>query len=265
MVANRRPKPRTLDLGIAFTVDDFQRSHAPHPPLTTGIRTRGSSGATQLLWTAVLILAASPAMPVVRLPANAVPGGPALGGALSCCSGGAACQRAALSKRFSCRIRCLRGGGGEQAAGAGGVRRNADNAGASASRSMEDESARIATFKEPFPLQQTFPLTPDKLAAAGFYSSPIPSCPDRCVCFGCGLTLNSWARSDDPLLQHLRWRSDPASAPRAKYPGAGDWQLSNTMCARKDTRSPSASRSVAAKASLFLPLFSERLLRRVPP
>ena len=72
---------------------------------------------------------------------------------------------------------------------------------------MKDESARIATFKEPFPLQETFPLTPDKLASVGFYSSPIPSAPDRCVCFGCGLTLTSWARSDDPMLQHLRWSS----------------------------------------------------------
>ena len=88
-------------------------------------------------------------------------------------------------------------------------------------RTLEDESARVATFTAPFPVPEVFPLTPERLAAAGFYSAPTAAAPDRCACFACSLTISSWARTDDPLLLHLRWRS-PRPAPSPSPGSAAD-------------------------------------------
>ena len=76
---------------------------------------------------------------------------------------------------------------------------------------MADEVARALSFQPPFPFARLHPLTPAKLAAAGFYHFPAHAIPDRAVCFSCGLALHSWctsfsAHAQFPVLSEGRVR-----------------------------------------------------------
>ena len=59
---------------------------------------------------------------------------------------------------------------------------------------LVSESERLATFRA-FPPESLFPLTAQRLAAAGFVHSPDPAAgpsSDRCVCTFCRLALHQW-------------------------------------------------------------------------
>jgi hypothetical protein len=59
---------------------------------------------------------------------------------------------------------------------------------------LVSESERLATFRA-FPPESLFPLTAQRLAAAGFVHSPDPAAgpsSDRCVCTSCRLALHQW-------------------------------------------------------------------------
>jgi len=62
--------------------------------------------------------------------------------------------------------------------------------------------------KPAFPLSSsTHPnLTPESLAAAGFYHHPDKGATgqdaDTCKCFLCGLSLGGWDEGDDPFEEH---------------------------------------------------------------
>lgn len=85
-----------------------------------------------------------------------------------------------------------------------------------ASADMHRLEARIASFdavtrpkraaKVAFPLSaDEYPnLTPEILAAAGFYHTPTASDPDNCRCFMCHLTLGGWETGDNPHVEHLK-------------------------------------------------------------
>ncbi len=67
------------------------------------------------------------------------------------------------------------------------------------------ESARLSTFSA-FTSSSIFPLTAERLAAAGFVHMPAKADGkwDRCVCASCGLVLQHWKKMDDPFLEHVR-------------------------------------------------------------
>jgi len=46
------------------------------------------------------------------------------------------------------------------------------------------------------------PLTPQRLAWAGFYYAPEADSEERCVCFCCGATKSDWETFDDPIYAH---------------------------------------------------------------
>jgi hypothetical protein len=56
---------------------------------------------------------------------------------------------------------------------------------------------RIATFKT---WPKAMPITAAKLCDAGFYYTGLS---DRVICFYCGLGLNEWNPTDDPILEHV--------------------------------------------------------------
>lgn len=74
-----------------------------------------------------------------------------------------------------------------------------------ASTKASQAATREASYTTPFPFSELFPLTPAKLAAAGFSYMPREDCYDRSVCSSCHLALHSWKRTDDPFFEHLRW------------------------------------------------------------
>ena len=79
---------------------------------------------------------------------------------------------------------------------------------------LASESERLATFRA-FPPESLFPLTAQRLAAAGFAHSPDAAAgpdSDRCVCTSCHLALHQWQRMDDPALEHLRHHRALAAA-----------------------------------------------------
>ena len=53
----------------------------------------------------------------------------------------------------------------------------------------------ISTTNSPF-------LTPESFARAGFYYSGTA---DNVMCFCCGLGLNHWEATDDPVNEHMRF------------------------------------------------------------
>lgn len=72
-------------------------------------------------------------------------------------------------------------------------------------REMESEAKREGTFSNhPWPHSGT-PLTPGRLAAAGFYAAPTPKARDRVVCFACDNALTHWDTTDDPMKEHSTW------------------------------------------------------------
>jgi E3 ubiquitin-protein ligase XIAP len=57
---------------------------------------------------------------------------------------------------------------------------------------------RIATFKT---WPKAMPITAAALCTAGFYYTGLS---DRVICFYCGLGLNEWNPTDDPILEHVK-------------------------------------------------------------
>ncbi|EGG05124.1 uncharacterized protein MELLADRAFT_116884 [Melampsora larici-populina 98AG31] len=74
-------------------------------------------------------------------------------------------------------------------------------------------SARAVSFKckktTPkalrWPHPDSFSLTPEILASAGYFHDPVESEPDRTTCWMCGEATKDWVASDDPWLVHLEW------------------------------------------------------------
>ncbi|XP_020297483.1 death-associated inhibitor of apoptosis 1-like [Pseudomyrmex gracilis] len=60
------------------------------------------------------------------------------------------------------------------------------------------ESVRLASFKD-WPCSW---ITPEKLAAAGFYYTGKE---DKVKCFECKLEISKWETNDNPLADHQRW------------------------------------------------------------
>jgi hypothetical protein len=70
---------------------------------------------------------------------------------------------------------------------------------------MQQEIQRLSSFnKATWPHSGTT-LTPERLAAAGFFASPTPKAPDRVVCFSCENALTNWDPTDDPWVEHKTW------------------------------------------------------------
>ena len=70
---------------------------------------------------------------------------------------------------------------------------------------MEHEIQRLASFNRATWPHSGSSLTPERLAAAGFFASPTPKAPDRVVCFACENALTNWDPTDDPWIEHKTW------------------------------------------------------------
>ena len=70
---------------------------------------------------------------------------------------------------------------------------------------MEQELQRLSSFNRATWPHSGTSLTPERLAAAGFFASPTPKAPDRVVCFSCENALTNWDPTDDPWIEHKTW------------------------------------------------------------
>lgn len=70
---------------------------------------------------------------------------------------------------------------------------------------MEHEVQRLSSFNRATWPHSGTSLTPERLAAAGFFASPTPKAPDRVVCFSCENALTNWDPTDDPWIEHKTW------------------------------------------------------------
>ena len=70
---------------------------------------------------------------------------------------------------------------------------------------MEYESQRLATFSQAVWPHTGSSLTPERLAAAGFFHAPTSKTADRVVCFACENALTNWDPTDDPWIEHKTW------------------------------------------------------------
>ncbi len=70
---------------------------------------------------------------------------------------------------------------------------------------MENELQRLSSFNSASWPQLGASVTPERLAAAGFYSLPTTESPDRVVCFSCENALMNWGPTDDPWIEHKTW------------------------------------------------------------
>jgi hypothetical protein len=70
-----------------------------------------------------------------------------------------------------------------------------------------DLEKRIASFtnKAEFNWPHQKP-TPEECAAAGLFFTPALKKKDRCKCYVCGVKLSNWLSTDDPKLEHRRWK-----------------------------------------------------------
>ncbi|KAJ9467139.1 Protein bir1 [Diplonema papillatum] len=98
--------------------------------------------------------------------------------------------------------------------------------------SLSRESDRQRTFASWKSLPSDS-VTPQGLAAAGFFHNPTSSSPDRCTCFVCGISLVQWQCDDDPLAEHVK------NAPRCPF----------VRVASKSGGSASAARGMAPSQS----------------
>ena len=83
---------------------------------------------------------------------------------------------------------------------------------------LESEEGRLKTFEmgfrvaskhvAKFPVELLSPVSPQRLARAGFYYCPDAAHEDRCVCFCCNRALHSWSPEDDVVYEHCRWSPD---------------------------------------------------------
>mmetsp|Transcript_677 Transcript_677/g.1575 ORF Transcript_677/g.1575 Transcript_677/m.1575 type:complete len:427 (+) Transcript_677:120-1400(+) len=119
---------------------------------------------------------------------------------------------------------------------------------------MNEEAQRKATFLDQWPYTQaTHPgVTPDILAADGFYFTPTSQVSDTVVCFFCDLQLGDWERSDDAKAVH---RKLSPNCPIVKGTSCGNVPLASKAGA--STLGPFASAQerleeiLAAKAALL--------------
>lgn len=81
---------------------------------------------------------------------------------------------------------------------------------------MNVEENRLRSFAYCWPHLGT-PLTPQVMAASGFYFAPRPDQFDRTVCFQCKTAMMAWDADEDPLVEHRRifsacqFLTDPAA------------------------------------------------------
>jgi hypothetical protein len=83
---------------------------------------------------------------------------------------------------------------------------------------LESEQDRLTTFQREFrvapdrfakfPVEALSPVSPQRLARAGFYYCPDAAHEDRCICFCCNRALHSWSPEDDVVYEHCRWSPD---------------------------------------------------------
>ncbi len=70
---------------------------------------------------------------------------------------------------------------------------------------MERELQRLSSFSMASWPHTGTSVTPERLAAAGFFASPTLETPDRAVCFSCKNAVVNWDPTDDPWIEHKRW------------------------------------------------------------
>jgi hypothetical protein len=70
---------------------------------------------------------------------------------------------------------------------------------------MDHEAQRLSSFNRATWPHSGTSLTPERLAAAGFFAAPTPKAPDRVVCFSCENALTNWDPTDDPWIEHKTW------------------------------------------------------------
>eukprot|EP01116_Phalansterium_solitarium_P024318 TRINITY_DN8882_c0_g1_i1.p1 TRINITY_DN8882_c0_g1~~TRINITY_DN8882_c0_g1_i1.p1 ORF type:complete len:1066 (+),score=278.98 TRINITY_DN8882_c0_g1_i1:240-3437(+) len=72
----------------------------------------------------------------------------------------------------------------------------------------KDEGRRVQSFTtntREWPWLEA--LSPEKMAAAGFYFAPTKRRPDRVKCYVCDVSLHKWVGKDDPKLEHVKVKS----------------------------------------------------------
>ena len=88
---------------------------------------------------------------------------------------------------------------------------------------------------------QSDSVTPEGLAAAGFYYNPSYTCPDRCTCFACGVSLIQWEANDDPLLEHTKHAPTCPFVVKASSVAVTATSLHPQKAASKESKSASSS------------------------
>ncbi|KKY19306.1 putative at hook domain-containing protein [Diplodia seriata] len=83
--------------------------------------------------------------------------------------------------------------------------------------------------------------SPEDLARAGFYYSPLASHPDNVVCFMCNHNLDGWDPEDVPALEHLSLAPECAWAINACLP----------LREPEENEDPMSERMVAARTATF--------------
>jgi len=76
-----------------------------------------------------------------------------------------------------------------------------------AARVMSFKSKKTLPKASRWPHPQSFPLTAEALASAGYFHDPAENEPDRTTCWMCGESMKGWAEDDDPWDLHLTWSS----------------------------------------------------------
>ncbi|OAV99424.1 hypothetical protein PTTG_04515 [Puccinia triticina 1-1 BBBD Race 1] len=76
-----------------------------------------------------------------------------------------------------------------------------------AARVMSFKSKKTLPKASRWPHPQSFPLTAEVLASAGYFHDPADNEPDRTTCWMCGESMKGWAEDDDPWELHLTWSS----------------------------------------------------------
>jgi hypothetical protein len=109
-----------------------------------------------------------------------------------------------------------------------------------------NEAERLASFttkrsrKLKWPHASTHSITPESLAAAGFYSKAFDGAADAAKCFMCGCTLANWADGDDALDEHLSHAKGFCAFAEVRRARRGQWVFP-----------PSASEMEAARLGTF--------------
>eukprot|EP01063_Lacrimia_lanifica_P031308 TRINITY_DN5130_c0_g1_i2.p1 TRINITY_DN5130_c0_g1~~TRINITY_DN5130_c0_g1_i2.p1 ORF type:complete len:132 (+),score=23.90 TRINITY_DN5130_c0_g1_i2:308-703(+) len=83
-------------------------------------------------------------------------------------------------------------------------------------------------------------VTPEALAAAGFFFNPTNGSPDRCTCFACGLSLVQWEADDSPILEHVK------HAPRCAFARTASKTLLNNPSVDAPTSSATPAPALAS-------------------